>query len=113
MELRKKGYKYLKLSLWIMLLFISGLSIPITYAASQQNKMIYGVTVDDISTHFPELVSSLKALPYKPTVRMVFDPQMPPSYYTPAAKTLHKSTYIMGELLDSSSVKQYSVSVFK
>ncbi|WP_049620978.1 hypothetical protein [Frateuria defendens] len=61
---------------------------------------IYGVTIDDPS-RINAIVTSLAKLPYKPTVRVVFDPDMSASEYYPYLVKLHQVAYVMGEILDS------------
>ncbi|GLU30977.1 hypothetical protein Busp01_08190 [Trinickia caryophylli] len=61
---------------------------------------VYGVTLDDLS-RLNAIVNSLANLPYRPTVRVVFDPDTPASdYYAPLLR-LHSVAYVMGEVLDS------------
>lgn len=61
---------------------------------------VYGVTLDDL-TKLNALVDSLSNLPYRPTVRVVFDPGTPASdYYAPLLR-LHAVAYVMGEVMDS------------
>jgi hypothetical protein len=73
---------------------------------------LYGVTVDDIS-NLPAIVAALSALPHRPTTRIVFDPGEPPSYYAKAIEAIGAVSYVMGEILDSSSVKAVSVSAYQ
>ncbi|SEI71532.1 hypothetical protein SAMN05192539_1003378 [Paraburkholderia diazotrophica] len=61
---------------------------------------VYGVTLDDL-TKLDAIVASLSNLPYRPTVRVVFDPDTPASdYYAPLLR-LHAVAYVMGEVMDS------------
>jgi hypothetical protein len=61
---------------------------------------IYGVTLDDL-TKLDAIVASLTNLPYRPTVRVVFDPGTPATeYYAPLLR-LHAVAYVMGEVMDS------------
>lgn len=62
---------------------------------------LYGVTVDDVADLNP-VMSSLRALPYRPTVRVVFDNEQPAAYYLPAVRELSSVGSVMGEVLDSS-----------
>lgn len=62
---------------------------------------LYGVTVDDVSD-LPAIMSGLRALPYRPTVRVVFDADEPAGYYLASVRTLSSAGRVMGELLDSS-----------
>ena len=62
---------------------------------------IYGVTLDDLS-NMNGIIESLVNLPYKPTVRVVFDPDTSAVTYYPLLVKLHQYAYVMGEILDSS-----------
>jgi len=70
-----------------------------------------GVTIDAIDS-LPSIVGSLQALSRKPTARIVFDEWMPATQYTWAVDEIHKVSYVMGELLDSFYVKDYSVDAY-
>jgi hypothetical protein len=61
---------------------------------------IYGVTLDDLS-NLSAIITSLTKLPYRPTVRVVFDPGTSASQYYPALVKLHTVAYVMGEIMDS------------
>ena len=68
--------------------------------ATRPKAPIYGVTLDDVSS-INAIVASLTHLPYKPTVRVVFDPGTSAAdYYAPLVK-LHQVAYVMGEVMDS------------
>jgi hypothetical protein len=69
---------------------------------------LYGVTVDDIS-NTANIVASSKALAHMPTTRIVFDENQQPSYYTNAINQIQPVSYIMGELLDSFYVKNFTL----
>jgi hypothetical protein len=69
-------------------------------AAATIKAPIYGVTVDDVS-NINAIVTSLTKLPYKPTVRVVFDPGTTAAEYYPALVKLHTVAYVMGEIMDS------------
>ena len=69
---------------------------------------IYGVTVDDVS-RLSDITRSLSSLAYRPTTRIVFDEFVNPDYYRKPAVEISKVSYVMGEILDSYYVKQYSV----
>ncbi|MER5865332.1 hypothetical protein [Kitasatospora sp. NPDC002040] len=72
-------------------------------AARPLPDLLNGVTLDDVS-RLPELVASLKALPQRPTERIVFDPGTDPSAYTAAVDALHPISYLMAQPMDSTSV---------
>ncbi|NPT39787.1 hypothetical protein GNZ12_00295 [Paraburkholderia sp. 1N] len=61
---------------------------------------VYGVTLDDL-TKLDAIVTSLSNLPYRPTVRVVFDPGTSAAdYYAPLLR-LHAVANVMGEVMDS------------
>lgn len=61
---------------------------------------VYGVTLDNL-TKLDAIVDSLTHLPYRPTVRVVFDAGTPArDYYGPLLR-LHQVAYVMGEIMDS------------
>ncbi|AMP37039.1 hypothetical protein [Ralstonia solanacearum] len=68
--------------------------------ATRPKTPIYGVTLDDVS-NINAIVASLTHLPYKPTVRVVFDPGTTAADYYPALVKLHAVAYVMGEIMDS------------
>lgn len=72
-----------------------------TGAGSSRPGPLYGVTVDDVA-NLSAVMSGLRALPYRPTVRVVFDGGRPAAYYLPAVRELSSVGTVMGELLDSS-----------
>jgi phosphoribosylcarboxyaminoimidazole (NCAIR) mutase len=69
---------------------------------------LYGVTLDDVSG-VNRAVTALHAMAKVPTVRIVFDKGEPASYYASPARQLNPVAYIMGELVDSSYMKRYSL----
>ena len=73
---------------------------------------MWGVTLDDVSDTAP-IVASLEALPTKPIARVVFDPKTTPADYASAISALHPVSYLMGELVDSSAAKSYSVASYR
>lgn len=79
--------------------------------ARKPNQYLYGVTIDSI-LDLPSILNSLENLKDM-TVRIVFDEYMPPEYYKTAVNLIHQKSKIMGELLDSASVKEYTVEEYK
>ena len=73
---------------------------------------IYGVTLDDVSNATAE-VNALSRMAHPPTARIVFDAGVRPSYYLKPIQQFRNVAYIMGELADSSYMKQYTVSSIK
>lgn len=67
-----------------------------------------GVTVDSIG-RIADTVTALKSLSKVPTTRIVFDEFVPATTYRDATVRIRNVSYVMGELLDSYYVKQYSV----
>ena len=73
--------------------------------------ILYGITIDGIEP-LKEVVDSISSLAQRPTTRVVFDEWVPASEYTHALDLLHPKSFIMGEILDSYYVNQYSVSAY-
>lgn len=73
---------------------------------------MYGVTLDSVSG-LSYIVDSLGSLRQKPVTRIVFDEFIDPGQYTNAVNRIRPVSYIMGELLDSAYVKQYSVQQYR
>jgi hypothetical protein len=67
---------------------------------------LYGVTVDDVSG-LSSIVESVRRLAHTPIVRIVFD-EVPATDYTTAAAAIHDVAYVMGEILDSFYVHDYT-----
>ncbi len=73
---------------------------------------LYGVTTEEVSS-LTALNDSLSRHTKRPITRIVFQSGTSPADYTNAVSTLRNRSYIMGEILDSSSMKQISVSGYK
>lgn len=73
---------------------------------------VYGVTADSIDT-LTALVTSLANLRHMPTTRIVFDEWVAASYYVNPVNQIQPVSYVMGELLDSFYVKNYTVDQYK
>jgi hypothetical protein len=73
---------------------------------------LWGVTLDDVS-NAGSIVASLEALPVKPIARVVFDRGTTPADYAGAIGALHPHAYLMGELVDSSDVKAYTIAGYR
>jgi hypothetical protein len=58
-------------------------------------------------------VNSLSRMAHTPTARIVFDAGVRPSYYVKPIQRFRNIAYVMGELADSSYMKQYTVSSIK
>jgi len=74
-------------------------------------KRVWGVTVDAVDP-LPDIVESLSKLPVRPTTRIVFDEFVPATEYVDATTQIHTVSDVMGEILDSFYVSQYSVSEY-
>lgn len=73
---------------------------------------IYGVTIDSVS-NLSAIVTSLKNLAAKPTTRVVFDEWVAASYYLNPLTKIKEVSNVMGELLDSYYVKDYSLAQYQ
>jgi len=73
-----------------------------------------GITYDDISSHCATTQAQLDTEQSldQPTIRVVFDP-IKASCYGSAVANLDKYGYTMGELVDSSSMKRYTLAQVK
>jgi len=83
-------------------------------AADRPRKLpspMVGVTLDTIA-HLPETIEALAALPVMPVARIVFD-RGPVSMYTAAVDELRPVTFLMGELVDSSDFRRYSLAAYR
>jgi len=70
-----------------------------------------GVTIDNIG-NLSAILTSLKSINTVPTTRIVFDEFMPATYYQDTTSKIRNVSYVMGELLDSYYVRQYSVQAY-
>lgn len=68
---------------------------------------LYGVALDDVSSVGAE-IKALSQLIKPPTVRVVFDKGTSASYYKSPIQQLRGTAYIMGELIDSYYMKQFT-----
>lgn len=72
---------------------------------------VHGVTADSIVAP-SDLVAALSALPHRPTTRIVFDRNQPPSYYAQAVPAVHAVSDVMGEIVDSKFVVNFTVAQY-
>ncbi|RUM93679.1 MAG: hypothetical protein DSZ28_07135 [Thiothrix sp.] len=72
---------------------------------------LYGITIDAIDP-LDKIIDSISSLPKQMTTRVVFDEWVPAAEYTEALEALHPKSYIMGEILDSFYVKDYSIAQY-
>ena len=68
---------------------------------------LYGVTLDAVD-NVPAVVDALSHLSRTPTVRVVFDEGMDAPHYVGPVVAIRDVAYVMGELADSSTLKQYT-----
>lgn len=73
---------------------------------------IYGVTIDS-TDQLDDIITSLDTLALRATARIVFDEQVPAKSYLNAVKQIHTVSDIMGEIVDSSTVAQYTVETYQ
>jgi hypothetical protein len=98
--------KTLLLTYLLLILTINNLS-----AVQVDTTRIYGVTIDAIN-NLSAIVTSLSSLCKKPTTRIVFDEWIPATDYQNAVNQIHNVSFIMGEILDSYYMSQYTVQQF-
>ncbi|GAC1572811.1 MAG: hypothetical protein NVS3B20_04670 [Polyangiales bacterium] len=72
---------------------------------------LYGVTIDGI-TPLPSIVTSLSKLSHMPTTRVVFDEFQKASTYTTSVAAIYDVSFVMGAILDSYYVKDYSIAAY-
>lgn len=101
--MRKKIYT---IALLFVLICSNGFSQQIV-----DTSRIYGVTVDAVS-NLSQITASLSKLCKKATTRIVFDELVAASDYAAAVDSIHKLSFIMGEILDSYYVNQYTVPAY-
>src|SRR5437870_902108 len=68
---------------------------------------VYGVTVANVDDT-PAIVDSLANLSRQPTTRVVFDDK-PVSAYRSAVPAIHEVSGVLGGLVDSSEIKNYTL----
>ena len=83
-----------------------------SFAVIIDTNHIYGLTVDDIS-NLKGIDTALARLCKKPTTRIVFDEFVAATYYTAAVNDIHKFSFIMGEILDSYYMNQYTLAQYQ
>jgi len=76
------------------------------------SQKVWGVTLDSI-TNLGEIITSLQSLNRRATTRIVFDEFVPATYYKNATVQIAAVSDVMGELLDSFYVKDYSLEQYK
>lgn len=100
--------KYSKQILLLLLIFSALNSVSF----SQANRKMYGITIDAVS-NLNNIITTISNHRYRMTTRIVFDEWMPAANYSTAVNRLDSVCVIMGELLDSYYVNDYSVAQYK
>jgi hypothetical protein len=91
----------------IVLLFSSQLS----FSSVVDTNHVWGLTIDAVN-NLSAIVTSLQNLCKKPTTRIVFDEFVPATDYQTAVTQIHNVSFIMGEILDSYYMNQYTLSTY-
>ena len=92
------------LSLYVSILVLLPLSGTLSAAP-----YMFGVTIDDPWTNQQAIHDALASHTVKPTVRVVFDENVAAAEYIAPVATIHSAGYVMGEILDSFYVADYTV----
>jgi hypothetical protein len=75
---------------------------------------IYGVTLDRVDNSIiGDIVQSLQKMAYTPTSRVVFDLTAAASYYSTQLPKIYNSSYIMGQILDSTDMAKVTVNQYQ
>src|SRR3970040_422774 len=93
--------------------FVSLLLIWTNISFSQADKSwgplkVYGVTVDAVG-NINAITDALQRHCMRPTTRILFDEWIPATDYITPVNAIYNVSYIMGEILDSYYMSQYSV----
>jgi hypothetical protein len=83
----------------------------LNFSSYSQPEKIHGVTIDAING-LNNIVSSLSHHSKRMTTRIVFDEWQPASGYVTAVNRIDSVSDVMGEILDSYYMNQYSISQF-
>ena len=101
----------MKKFLTLLMLAIMFLTVRNSNATVIDTTKLYGVTIDAIDK-LSNIVTSLGNLSRKPTTRIVFDEFVAASTYVTAVDQIHNVSFIMGELLDSYYMNQYTLAQY-
>ncbi|QTQ17246.1 hypothetical protein [Treponema parvum] len=81
---------------------------PETQVEQKTPSPLYGITLDDLSpSSIDGIIAAIRALPVKPTARIVIDADIEPSDFIPLLSRLHDVAYIMLCPCDSYDMKRY------
>lgn len=86
-------------------------STQLSYSTTIDTNRMWGVTIDGIN-NLNNIVASLSNHCKKPTTRIVFDEFVPATDYQNAVNQIHNVSFIMGELLDSYYMNQYTLAQY-
>jgi hypothetical protein len=97
-----------------------GSGLPSPSAGAQARPLpttLWGVTLDN-TAHIgagalAQETASLQALPTMPIARLVMDVGTKPAAYAAAVSALHRVSYLMAELGDSSEMKRQTIAAYK
>jgi hypothetical protein len=92
----------------LILLIVLLLKSQISFATQIDTTHIYGLTLDAVDG-LNKIDTSLANLCKKPTTRIVFDEFVAATYYQTPVNEISKYSFIMGEILDSYYMSQYSL----
>lgn len=81
---------------------------PFSYSSVIDTNHIFGLTLDAVNG-LARIDTALARLCKKPTTRIVFDEWVAATDYTQAVNEIKKYSFVMGELLDSYYVGQYTI----
>ena len=95
-----------------ILLLIAILTIsPLSYSAVIDTNHVFGLTLDAVNG-LARIDTALARLCKKPTTRIVFDEWVAATDYVQAVNEIKKYSFVMGELLDSYYVGQYTTAQY-
>lgn len=97
-----------KVHLIIVIVFLFS---QVSYSSVTDTNHVWGVTIDAVS-NLNAIVTSLSRLCKKPTTRIVFDEFIPATDYQNAVNQISNVSFIMGEILDSYYMNQYTLSTY-
>lgn len=89
-------------------IFVS--KVRLTKTTLKKDTQLYGVTIDDSwydRTKMTDIIAALKAMPVKPTVRIVMSKDSSPKSYVNLFRKLHKVAYVMACPVDSYEMNLY------
>ncbi len=103
-------HHYLSLILIIALLSVAEIAAANVNPIANPFEPVYGITVDDSwsgETKLRQILDAIKAMPVKPTVRIVMSDKISPQEYIHVFREIHNAAYVMAEPVDSYYMKGY------